>query len=142
MRWLNLVVLLAILFAAIAIAVRVLLNLRPYIEHELYLQYHCHLNTSHLAQENVRLVNEVKKKRQEIEEMREEMRQCKNDVEKEYSAANRSYWHGVNVTVSIITVIGIFCLYFVCKVLVWCSRLRFWQGQPPPAQPPRYRLFW
>ena len=128
---------LVVLFAGIAFAV-----LWPSIEQELQLLYHCHLNTSHLAQENARLVNEVNKKRLEIEKMREEMRQCKNDVENEYSAANRNYWYGVNVAVLIIavivTVLFFCCLYLCCVVVPWYSKLRSRQSQPSPVHPPRY----
>ena len=107
-----------LLWLALVIGILVLL---PSFKGELLLQFQCHLNESHLAYENLRLAAEVKRARQETEDMREKEQLCQSDADSEHSRANRSYWSGVWMTVVIIFTIelamGISIWYICCRCL-------------------------
>ena len=73
-----------IVVISVLVACAAMTALWPLIMDELQLQFHSHLNSSHQAQENVRLVNEVRKMRKDMEGTREKMKrcqQCENDVD-------------------------------------------------------------
>lgn len=93
----------------------------PFVQKEAWLQFQCHLNDSHLAQENVRLLSQVKKMRYEAEVAKEKVQQCQNDADSEYSRANRSYWHGT--TAAIVAVLLLegaiaFSIWYCCCCFV------------------------
>ena len=108
----------------------------PFFKEELLLQVQCHLNESHLAYENLRLMAEVKRARQETEDMRERVQLSQSDADSEHSRANRSFWGGVWMTVVVIFTIelavGISIWYMCCRCL---ARVR-------APQQPMNRLQW
>ena len=65
-----------IVVISVLVACAAMTALWPLIMDELQLQFHSHLNSSHQAQENFRLVNEVRKMRKEMEGTREKMKRC------------------------------------------------------------------
>ena len=85
----------AVTVALVVIVLAMLKIWWPTISKEFSLQYHCHLNDTHLAQENTRLAKKIKELRNEVNAVGEEKKQCLNDNDMEHSAANRSYWDGV-----------------------------------------------
>ena len=99
----------------------------PSIREEFVLLFQCHLNDTHLAQENSRLTMRIEKLRNEIEAVREEKKQCLNDNDMEHSAANRSFWAGVTA-----------CIYAEVAVIVplvfCCCRLMNWFRAPQVRQ--------
>ena len=127
-----------LLWLSLVIAI---LALSPFIKEELLLQFQCHLNQSHLAQENVHLMAEVKRARQETEDMRERVQLCQSDADSEHSRANRSYWSGVEIAVvfifSVEFAVGISVWYVCCRCL---SRFRVTANRQVPQQP--MRLQW
>ena len=78
-------------WAALTVAI---LACSPFLVEELRLQFRCHLNDTHLAQENFRLEAKMKKVRDEINSMREKVQFSQTEADNEYSRANRSYWNG------------------------------------------------
>jgi hypothetical protein len=94
-------------WAALAVAI---LACSPFLVEELKLQFRCHLNDSHLAQENLRLEAKMKKVRDEINSMREKVQFCQTEADNEYSRANRSYWGGFwHALVIVVSLLGIAC---------------------------------
>ena len=86
---------------AIVLAVVGVFIAAPMIRDELLLQFQCHLNVTSVAQENVRLKQEIDSLREEVANLREEKRQHMNEADREHSRANRSYWEAVTQTVGI-----------------------------------------
>ena len=93
----------------------------PPVREELQLLLQCHLNESHLAQENVRLTREIEVLRNQVAELRDKNTQCLDDNDTEHSRANRSYWQGVTFTMAIVGLVAI--TIFCCCVYICCARL-------------------
>ena len=75
----------------------------PSMANELQLQYQCHLNESYLALENTRLNSRIEECRRRDEKLRENLRQCENEIYNEHSAANRSFWGGFFSGIAVLT---------------------------------------
>ena len=107
-----------------------ILVLLPFFKEELLLQFQCHLNESHLAYENLRLMAEVKRARQKTEDMRERVQLCQSDADSEHSRANRSFWEGVWMTVVII-----FTIELAVGISIWYMCYRCLARVRVPQQP-------
>ena len=91
----------------------------PSVREELLLLFQCHLNESHLAQENVRLTREIEVLRNQVAELRDKNTQCLDDNDAEHSRANRSYWEGVTfamATVGLVAITIFYCCVYICCV--------------------------
>ena len=122
-------------FALIVLSVAILIVLWPSIREELFLQFQCHLNDTHLAQENSRLKTRIDKLQNEVDAVGEEKKQCLNDNDMEHSAASRSFWTGV--TMCICAELAVIAPLFCCCCCYWMNRFH----APQAPQAPQMHIF-
>ena len=122
---------LAVMVPSVAILLPLLILFWPSIREEFVLQFQCHLNDTHLAQENIRLRRRLDKLQNEFDAVSEEKKQCLNDNDIKHCAASRSFWTGVTMCICAELLVAIYIsLLVVC--CCWCMN-RFHAPQAPPA---------
>jgi hypothetical protein len=75
------------------------------------------LNESHQALENIRLNLRLEECRRRDEKLRENLRQCENEIHNEHSAANRSFWEGFFSGMGVLTLFVV--LIDSLKICCW-----------------------
>ena len=122
---------LGIVFGVVTVAIATIVSL-PFVRQEFQLQMNCHLNDSHLAQENIRLLERANEYMLRMDNMRQNVQLCKDEADSEHSRANRSYWEGfAHAVIGLVLLeIGLFgCIGFLCCKLLFRNQPRRQQQQ-------------